>query len=245
MSEALSRFYREKKERIDSQGSNAALKEGASAFLKESLKSLYSYNFSWLGRPVIQYPQDLMALQEIIWETKPRLIVETGIAHGGTTIFFASMLELLGGDGRVLSIDIDIRAHNRPLIEGHPMARRVTLLECGSLESKAFDMAKEFAAAGGPVMVVLDSNHTHEHVLSELRLYSGLVTPGSYLVVFDGVVEEFPELFQDDSRPWGPGNNPLTAIREFLAGDPGFRIDWDILNKLVITAAPEGYLRRV
>jgi cephalosporin hydroxylase len=244
MHEELVKFYREKKERIDLQGSNEELKQEGMGFLRESLKSLYSYNFSWLGRPVIQYPQDLLALQEIIWDIKPRLIVETGIAHGGTTIFFASMLELLGGDGLVFSIDIDIRAHNLPLIKGHPMAKRVILQESSSLDPKTVEEATSLAATGGPVMVVLDSNHTHQHVLSELNLYSGLVTPGSYLVVYDGVVEQFPELFQDNSRPWGPGDNPLTATREFLKENPDFHIDWDIINKLVITAAPEGYLKR-
>jgi cephalosporin hydroxylase len=245
MSEELEKFYREKKERIDAQGSNEKLREQSFGFLRESLKSLYSYNFSWLGRPVIQYPQDLIALQEIIWETKPSLIVETGIAHGGTTIFFASMLELIGGSGRVLSIDIDIRAHNRPLIEAHPLAKRVKLLESGSLDQVAVDEAARLASKAGAVMVVLDSNHTHQHVLSEMRLYSKLVTTGCYMVVFDGVVEQFPELFIDEERPWGKGNNPLTAIREFLKEDPSFQIDWDILNKLMISAAPEGYLKKL
>jgi cephalosporin hydroxylase len=244
MSDALTKFYREKKERIRAQGANADLQGHAKGFLRESLKSLYSYNFSWLGRPVIQYPQDLLALQEIIWETKPRLIVETGVAHGGTSVFFASMLEMLGGDGLVLSIDIDIRAHNRPLISQHPMAKRIRLLECSSLDKTALGEARGLAGKGGPVMVVLDSNHAHDHVLAEMRAYSGLVTPGCYLAVFDGVVEEFPDLFEDHGRPWGPGNNPLTAIRQFLSEDASFQVDWDILNKLLITAAPEGYLRK-
>ncbi|MDR2142729.1 MAG: cephalosporin hydroxylase family protein [Deltaproteobacteria bacterium] len=245
MSEELERFYQEKKERLQAQGANENIQRQASEFMRESIISGYSYNFSWLGRPIIQYPQDLIALQEIIWETKPRLIVETGVAHGGTAVFFASMLELLGEGGQVLSIDIEIRAHNRPLIERHPLAKRIKLLECGSLDPKAIEEAKKMAEKYGPTMVVLDSNHSHQHVLSELRLYSKLVTPGCYMVVYDGVVEKYPELFSNEARPWGPGDNPLTATRAFLAESSDFEIDWEILNKLLITTAPEGYLRRL
>ena len=243
MNEALKHFYREKEERLLAQGENEALKTAADAFLSESLKSGYSYNYSWLGRPVIQYPEDLLALQEIIWRVRPRLIVETGVAHGGSIIFHASMLELLGGDGLVLGIDIEIRAHNRPLIEEHPLARRLRLLEADSLSPGAVEQARDLAARGGPVMVVLDSCHSQAHVLEELRLYSPLVTPGSYLVVYDGVVEKHPEGVAP-GRPWGPGDNPLTATRLFLAGHPEFEVDQDYENKLLITAAPEGYLRR-
>jgi cephalosporin hydroxylase len=245
MTDQLVKFYQERKERIQKQGSDEVLLAKASDFLKETLKSDYSYNFSWLGRPVIQYPEDLIALQEIIWDVKPRLIIETGVAHGGTAIFFASMLELLGGDGQVLSIDIDIRPYNRPLIEQHPMAKRVRLLESSSLSPQAFSEAEKLAGQGGPVMVVLDSSHTHQHVLDELRFYSKLVTKGSYLAVYDGLIELYPEETSKNSRPWGPGNNPLTAIREFLKECPDFEIDWPILNKLLVTAAPEGYLRRI
>jgi cephalosporin hydroxylase len=244
MSEELDRFYREKEEIIKAMGANDNLKRSTESFMRESLLAKYSYNFAWLGRPIIQYPQDLIALQEIIWETKPRLIVETGVAHGGTAIFFASMLELLGGDGLVLSIDIEIRERNRPLIENHPLAKRVILAERNSLDPEVVAEAYALAKSRGPVMVVLDSNHSHRHVLSELRLYSKLVTPGCYLVVFDGVVENFPEIFADGSRPWGPGDNPLTATREFLAENSDFEIDWNVLNKLAITTAPEGYLKR-
>jgi cephalosporin hydroxylase len=244
MSEELNRFNREKAERIKAQGANEKFQGAAFEFTRESITTNYSYNFAWLGRPIIQYPQDIVALQEIIWETKPRLIVETGVAHGGTSIFFASMLELLGDDGLVLSIDIEIKPHNRPLIENHPLAKRIKLMESSSLDQKVLDEAQKLAESYGPTMVVLDSNHSHRHVLGELRLYSKLVTPGCYLIVYDGVVEKYPELFSNIDRPWGPGDNPLTATREFLAENTDFEIDWEIQNKLAITTAPEGYLRR-
>jgi cephalosporin hydroxylase len=202
----------------------------------------YSYNFTWLGRPIIQYPQDLVALQEIIWQVRPDLIVETGIAHGGSLIFYASMLELLGGDGQVLGIDIDIRAHNRVEIEQHPLFKRITMIEGSSIEEGTARIVRDFAAGKRRVLVALDSNHTHNHVLRELELYSPLVTKGSYLVVFDTLVEDMPADFYPD-RPWGKGNNPKTAVWEFLKRSDRFEIDAEISQKLVITAAPDGYLR--
>jgi len=244
MDEILARFYQEKEERIAGNGRNRKLKEAARGFMAEALKAQYSYNFSWLGRPIIQHPEDLVAMQEIIWQVQPRLIVETGVAHGGSAIFHAALLELLGGDGLVLAVDIEIRSHNRPLIENHPLAKRLRLLEMNSLDEAAIAEAKTLAARGGPVLVVLDSNHTHAHVLAEMRLYSELVTPSSYMVVFDGVVENFPELHQPGDRPWGPGDNPLTAIRAFLAENRAFEVDWEIENKLLISTATEGYLKR-
>jgi cephalosporin hydroxylase len=202
----------------------------------------YSYNFSWLGRPVIQFPQDLVALQEIIWEVRPDLIVETGIAHGGSLVFSASMLELIGGDGEVVGVDIDIRAHNRVAIEAHPLARRISMIEGSSVDSEVVEAVRGHAQGRRSVLVILDSNHTHEHVLAELELYSPLVTPGSYLVVFDTVIEDMPpEAFPD--RPWGRGDNPKTAVHEFLARSDRFEIDKEISDKLLITVAPDGYLR--
>jgi cephalosporin hydroxylase len=241
----LAQFYREKEARIQAQGGDAALKGAAAEFTRLSLKSGYSYNFSWLGRPIIQYPEDIVALQELIWRIRPRLIVETGVAHGGSAIFHASMLELIGGPAKVLAIDIDIRAHNRPLIEGHPLSGRLELLESGSTVEGAAARARTLAAeAGGPVMVVLDSCHSHAHVLKELEMYAPLVTGDSYLVVFDGLVELFPDEAALPGRPWGPGDNPLTAVRQFLKNHPEFEADKELENKLLITAAPGGWLRR-
>ena len=202
----------------------------------------YSYNFSWLGRPIIQYPQDIVALQEIIWAVKPQLIIETGIAHGGSLVLSASILELLGGNGRVVGVDIEIRPHNRQAIEEHPMARRITLIEGSSVDNGIAAQVRALAAGRRPVLVILDSNHTHEHVRRELELYSPLVTRGSYLIVFDTVVEDMPaDAFAN--RPWGPGNNPKTAVHEFLKTSRRFALAKEIDNKLLLTVAPDGYLK--
>ncbi len=240
----ISQFKQERKERLADNGRNKNLAIAANDFLRESLRSGYSYNFTWLGRPIIQYPQDMAAMQEIIWRVKPDLIIETGIAHGGSLIFSASMLQLLGGEGLVLGIDIDIREHNRKEIESHPMAGRIRMIEGSSLDEMIAAQAREMASKSRAVLVFLDSNHTHAHVKRELELYAPLVTLGSYLVVFDGVIEDHPDQTSVD-RPWGQGNNPLTAIREFMADNRQFEIDQELLNKLMITAAPLGYLKRV
>jgi cephalosporin hydroxylase len=204
----------------------------------------YTYNFTWLGRPVIQFPQDLVALQEIIWRVRPDLIIETGIAHGGSLIFSASMLELLGGDGQVLGIDIDIREHNRVEIEKHPLSRRITMLQGSAVDEKIAEAVRLFARDRERVLVILDSNHTHEHVLRELELYAPLVTEGSYLIVMDTIIEDMPEDFFPD-RPWSRGNNPKTAVWKFLEGTDRFVIDKEVENRLLITVAPDGYLRCV
>lgn len=202
----------------------------------------YSYNFAWLGRPIIQYPEDVVALQEIVWKVKPDFIVETGVAHGGSLILFASLLKLLGGERLAVGVDIDIRAHNRVEIEKHPVADYLAMIEGSSIApetvAKVFELAKPRECS----LVVLDSNHTEEHVLEELRLYSPLVRKGSYIAVLDTVVEYMsPEAFPD--RPWGIGNNPMTAIDKFLAENDRFEIDPEYDGKLLLTVAPRGYLR--
>lgn len=204
----------------------------------------YSYNFRWLGRPVIQYPQDLMALQELMWDLKPQLVVETGVAHGGSLIFHASMLELIGGEGAVIGIDVDIRKHNRVEIESHRLFKRITLIEGSSTDEAIVEQVRALAEGKRPVMVMLDSNHTRDHVLRELELYSPLVTRGSYLVVFDTSIEDSPEGYFAD-RPWGKGNNPKTAVHDFLRCTDRFVVDEDIESKLLVTVCPEGYLRCV
>jgi cephalosporin hydroxylase len=209
----------------------------------ESSKYEYSYHFTWMGRPIIQFPQDLVAAQEIIWSVQPDLIIETGIAHGGSIIFYASMLELIGR-GRVLGIDREIRPHNRAAIEAHPMYKRIDIIEGSSVDPEIVAQARRMTEGAKRVMVALDSNHTHDHVLRELELYSPLVTPGSYLLVFDTVIEEMPESFSAD-RPWKVGNNPHTAVRAFLNTTDRFEIDTDIHDKLLITVARDGYLRCV
>lgn len=220
------------------------LADAASRLFSKSCEYKYSYNFAWLGRPIIQYPQDIVAMQEIIWRVRPDLIIETGVALGGSIVFYASMLELIGGEGRVLGIDIDIRAHNRAEIERHRMAHRIELLEGSSVDEHVAEKVRASARGRERVLVVLDSNHTHEHVARELELYSPLVTKDSYLVVFDTVVEDMPEdAFPD--RPWGRGNNPKTAVHEFLRTTDRFVVDEEYNSKLLLTVAPDGYLRCV
>lgn len=230
------------RDRIGALGRNPKLWELSKAWIIETARYKYVYNFTWLGRPIIQFPQDIIALQEIIWRVKPDIIIETGIAHGGSLIFYASMLELIGGAGQVLGIDVEIRPHNRVEIERHPMFKRITMIEGSSTDEKVVKQVSAFARGKNQVMVVLDSNHTHAHVLKELELYSPLVTKGSYLVVLDTIIEDMPEDFFPD-RPWSKGNNPKTAVWEFLKTNDRFEIDKEIENKLLITVAPDGYLK--
>ena len=239
-------FEIEKKLNIDNQSNKIDL---GIKFINETVDTKYTYNFSWLGRPIIQFPQDMIALQEIVWEVKPDMIIETGIAHGGSLIFSASMLTLLEAcgeieDGKVLGIDIDIREHNKKAIEAHPMNKKITMYQGSSIDEEMIARVQEFAKKGRKVMVILDSNHTHEHVLAELRAYASLVSLGSYCVVFDTVIEDMPKNSFSD-RPWDKGDNPKTAVWEYLKECDDFVIDKDIENKILITVAPDGYLKRL
>lgn len=237
-------FERERKENLKKLSQDKKLKKTTGEFMVDSIRDRYSYNFDWLGRPIIQYPQDIIALQEIIWKLKPDLIIETGIARGGSLIFSASMLELIGGTGRVVGIDIDIRRHNRVEIEKHRMFKRITMIEGSSVDPKIVASIRALARGKKRVLVYLDSHHTSEHVLSELELYSPFVSRGSYLIVFDTIVESLPIGMIKD-RPWGKGNNPATAVQKFLKKNKNFVVDKDIENKLLITAAPQGFLKRI
>jgi cephalosporin hydroxylase len=221
---------------------NDDIKKASYAFMVSSVPSLYSYNFDWLGLPIIQFPQDIIALQEIIWATKPDIIIETGVARGGSIIFYASMLQLLNNDGKVIGIDIDIRNHNRKAIEEHPLSFRVNLIQGSSIDQVIVDDVKKYIKPTDKVTVILDSNHTHEHVLAELELYSPLVTKNCYLIVMDTAIEDMPNDYFHD-RPWSVGNNPKTAVHEFLKTTDRFEIDESIHNKLLITVAPDGYLK--
>lgn len=241
-------FEKEVQERIAANGRNAPLRDAARAFMRESTQPKYSYNFSWLGRPIIQYPQDIVAMQELIWAVQPDLIVETGIAHGGSLILWASLLELnaaCGGprDAHVIGVDIDIRAHNRAAIEAHPMFRRISMLEGSSVDEALVARVRDAAAGRERVLVCLDSNHTRAHVLAELEAYAPLTSVGSYCVVFDTVIEELPAGMYPD-RPWGPGDNPKTAVDEYLRSHPEFEVDHQMDDKLLVSVAPGGYLRR-
>jgi cephalosporin hydroxylase len=245
----MNTFEQDVKDRIVANGQNAALRGDAAAFMKSSLGPQYSYNFAWLGRPIIQYPQDIVAMQEIIWSVQPDLIIETGIAHGGSLIFFAAMLELnaaCGGNpaAEVLGIDVDIRPHNRSAIEAHPMFKRIQMIQGSSIDPVVVGQVKELAAKKKRILISLDSNHTHDHVLAELNAYAPLTSVGSYCVVFDTIVEDTAECCPAD-RPWGKGNNPKTAVWEYLKTHPEFKVDEAIDSKLLISVAPSGYLQRI
>lgn len=235
------------------------LKAATSEWMDASTPARYSYNFEWLGRPIIQYPQDIVAVQELIFNVKPDLVVETGIAHGGSLILSASILAMLDyadalAEGnmldpenpkrKVLGVDIDIREHNRIAIEAHPMASRIEMIQGSSIAKDIIDQVKSRAQKAKKVLVFLDSNHTHDHVLAELEAYAHFVSIGSYCVVFDTIVEDLPDGYYPD-RPWSVGNNPKTAVREFLAHTDCFEIDHEIDTKLQISVAPQGYLKRI
>lgn len=237
-------FQKEVAENIKNLGRNKKLKRLALRFMVDSVAANYSYNFRWLGRPIIQHPQDIVMMQELIWNIKPDLVVETGIAHGGSIILSASILELIGGKGRVVGIDIDIRKHNRVLIERHPLFKRITLIEGSSTDEAVVSRVRKIARGKKRILIFLDSSHAHSHVLRELELYSPLVSKGSYIVAFDTIAEYRPR-GSIVNRPWGKGSNPLTAVRAFLRTHRNFVVDKDIENKLLITAAPGGFLKKV
>jgi cephalosporin hydroxylase len=243
------KFKREGAAEVAQMGDDRELAMLTRSWMDRANPAKYSYHFEWMGRPIIQYPQDIIAVQEIIWSVKPDLIIETGIAHGGSLIFSASMLELnaiSGGpqDAQVLGIDIDIRAHNRAAIEAHPMARRIAMIEGSSVAAGVVSEVRAMAAGKRSILVMLDSNHTHDHVEAELEAYASLVSVGSYCIVFDTLIEDLPEgTFLD--RPWGKGDNAKTAVWDFLKRRPEFEIDKSIQHKLMITVAPDGYLKRV
>ena len=255
----MSDFQKEVAERISAIPGDKELCETATAFMRASTGPKYSYNFAWQGRPIIQYPQDMVAMQEIIWDVKPDLIIETGIAHGGSLIFSASMLALLdicdaieanigfepkASKRKVLGVDIDIRKHNIDAINAHPMASRIQMIQGSSVANDIVEQVRAIASNYSRVLVCLDSNHTHEHVLAELEAYAQLASVGSYCVVFDTHIEDMPKSMYPD-RPWGPGDNPKTAVWNYLKRHPEFEIDKAIQNKLLVTVAPDGYLKRV
>ena len=251
-------FEDERRARIAANGTDADLRQLSDAWREKAMAEMYVYNFTSLGRPIIQFPQDMVAVQELIWDVKPDLVIETGIAHGGSLIQSAAALALLdladatetgemldprSPKRRVIGIDIDIRAHNREAIERHPLAGRITMLEGSSVDPAIVDQVIALAGDAERVLVCLDSKHTHDHVLAELEAYAPLVTPGSYCVVYDTFVEDVPAGFFAD-RPWDPGNSPKSAVHAWLPQNPHFEIDADIENKILVTVAPDGFLRR-
>jgi len=240
----IEQFKLERAADIKKMSADVELKSKSIEWMIKADKYKYTYNFTWLGRPIIKFPNDIVVMQEIIWDVKPDLIIETGIAHGGSIIFSASMLELIGNDGLVVAVDVDIRKHNRAEIERHPLSKRILMFEGDSVSGEAVGRIKEIATSRERVMVFLDSLHTHEHVLKEMNLYSPLVTIGSYMVLPDTFIEYFPKSYYED-RPWDVGNNPMTALTEFLSSNDNFIIDKERSDKLMITEAFDGYLRRI
>lgn len=237
-------YRKEKRDRIESFADNTAFRTLSNEWRVQALENKYMNNFSWLGRPLIQLPTDVMAMQEIIWAVKPELIIETGVAHGGSLILSASMLELIG-EGEVVGVDIEIRPHNRQAIEAHPFGGRITLIEGSSVAADVVAKVRAHAKGKKRVLVFLDSNHTHEHVLAELNAYADLVSVGSYCVVFDTFVEDMPDDYVWTDRPWGKGNNPKTAVWEWMKRHNEFVIDKSVEDRLLVTSAPDGFLKRV
>lgn len=255
----IQQFKDEQAARIQAFGEDAALQSLSRQWVEESMRRSYVYNFSWLGRPIIQFPQDIMGLQELVWATRPDLIIETGIAHGGSLILSASLLALLDmsdaiaagttldpnkSNRKVIGVDIDIRAHNRAAIEAHPMASRIQMIQGSSIAPETVAQVREAAKPYKRVMVCLDSMHTHKHVVGELEAYAPLVTKDCYCVVLDTFVEDMPKSFFKD-RPWNVGDNPKTAVWEYLKTHPEFVIDKSMENKLQVTVAPDGFLKRI
>jgi len=236
------RFEVERGRDIRKLSADESLQTAALALMREASAHRYSYNFNWLGLPIIQHPDDIVAVQEVLWRVRPRLVIETGVARGGSLMLSASLLELIGGDGLVVGIDIDIRPDNRRAIEEHPLAHRIVLIEGSSTESDVIEQVQRHAESRSPVLVFLDSMHTHAHVLAELEAYSPLVVAGSYVVVFYTAIADFPPSAFSD-RPWGPGDNPRTAVHAFLKSSDRFQIDHDLVGKLLLTVARDGFLR--
>lgn len=254
----VAQFEEESRKRVEAYGADQAFQALSRDWLEASMRRQYVYNFHHMGRPIIQYPQDMVAMQDLIWRVRPDLVIETGIAHGGSLVLSASMLALLDmadaiaagtmmdpkvSSRKVLGIDIDIRPHNRAAIESHPMASRIDMIEGSSVAPEVVAQVRRAAQGCQRVLVFLDSMHTHDHVLAELEAYAPLVSVGSYCVVLDTFVEDMPKQFFPD-RPWDVSNNPKTAVHEYLKTHPEFEIDSSIQNRLMVTVAPDGFLKR-
>jgi cephalosporin hydroxylase len=252
-------FNKEVENNIKGLAADQELKLLSNKWSHEVARHKWSYNFRWMGRPAIQFPNDAWALQELIWDIKPDLIIEAGIAHGGSLIYYASMLAMLDlaesveagqmfdpfkTKRKVLGIDIDIRQHNRQAIELHSMRPWIHMIEGSSISLEIVKQVRDYSKNYNCILVCLDSNHTHDHVLKELQAYAPLVSIGSYCVVFDTIIEDMPPE-NTINRDWGPGNNPKTAVLKYLETNPNFQIDNKIHQKLLITVAPEGYIRRI
>lgn len=241
----VSEFFAERKADIEAMGRDEELRRKSLDWMLHADRYKYTYNFTWMGRPIIKFPADMVIQQELMWQLKPDLVIETGIAHGGSIVFSASMMEMMGIDGEVVGIDIDIRAHNRALIESHPMMKRISLYEGSSTSPGIVEQVKKHLDGKKCVMVVLDSLHSHAHVYDELKLYAPMVTVGSYCILPDTFIEFFPKGYYSGTRPWDVGDNPYTAMKQYLSETDLFEIDQSLTAKAMITETIDGYLKRV
>lgn len=237
---AIEQYIHDRDEQVSKNKDDAILQNGVHSFTEHLVRTNYIKNFTWMGIPILQYPSDLMVMQELIWEVKPDYIIETGVAFGGMTLFYAHMLDAIG-KGKVLGIDIEIREHTKAIIK-HP---RIELKELSSIDPNLLKTIK-CLTENKTVLVSLDSNHNHAHVLCELKLYAPLISVGSYIIAYDTAIDFFGYLDKNkDQRPWGPGNSPYTAVQQFLKETDDFTVDKEIEQRVLITAAPGGYLKRV
>jgi cephalosporin hydroxylase len=239
------KFFSERKSDISKMYSDKKFFLLSIKWIKESIKYKYNYNFTWMGRPIIKYPNDMVVIQEIFWKVKPDLVIETGIAHGGSIIFSASLLKMMGiKKFKVIGIDIDIRKHNLKEILKHPMKKHLKLIEGSSVDKKIFNKIKSYAKNYKKILVILDSNHIHNHVLEELNIYSNLVSKNSYIILPDTYIEYLPN-GTFPNRPWGKGNNPLSALKVFLKNNQKFKIDKFYSKKAMISEAFNGFIKKI
>lgn len=236
-------FDNERIRLLDSLGENDSLKSQGLDFVNSSNHKKYAYVWNWLGLPVIQMPEDLIKVQEIIFETKPDFVIETGVAWGGSLLFYSSILNSIG-HGDVIGIDITIPEHNRANIMRSIGSERINLIEGSSVSEDIVNKIESIVPKGSKVLLILDSHHTHEHVLAELELWSPLVTSGNYIVVCDTIVE-YIEAPADRVRDWGKGNNPATAVNQFLSKNSRFSLDNEYNLKSFTSFHPGGFLQAI
>jgi cephalosporin hydroxylase len=244
MPESDAEFEARKLRSIAAMAADTTFRSVGDDWFLRAFQHRYSYNFRWLGVPIIQFPADIVAMQELIWHVRPQVIIETGVARGGSLIFYASILQLLNNDGVVIGVEIALTSENRTIIQSHPLGRYIRIVDGSSITHDTVMTVRAGAGARAPILVILDSYHTHEHVLQELRAYAPLVSRGSYVVVFDTVVDDLPPHVHGE-RPWGPGNNPKTAVHAFLKETDRFEIDRSFDRRLQLSSCPEGFLRCV
>jgi cephalosporin hydroxylase len=228
-----------RKNQLAAQNNDSEFQNLSKEWMRQSCDKRYSYQFDWLGIPIIQMPTDIVIFQEIVWKTRPDLIIETGIARGGSINFWASIQNLCDIDGEVIGVDIDIRGHAKDAISKSKFRDQISLIEGDSTAQSVVEQVEKIAAQHKNVMLILDSNHTHEHVLKELEIYTKFVSPGGYILVLDTIIEDLPV---PGDRPWQPGDNPMTAVIEFMKGkEREFSLDSYYEKRSLLTVAPHGY----